>query len=220
MHSALEAFKERKAKAKDVFTIARITKNEAFEFVSKYHYLKDAKFFQVDGFGLFEKSSGNLVGVASYAQTQGIVALRSWFSLGNENTNIYELSRLCVLPSLNGTNATSYLLGNTLKILRKEGYVRAVTTLASSDRHVGSIYQVCNFTYYGLSDPKSDFFSVDGKCNARGKTADKAGVWLPRPRKHRYAYIFDKTLKCNYPEQDRPKLTDKTSVLCCGGVWS
>ena len=34
------------------------------------------------------------------------------------------------------------------------------------------------------------------------------GVWLPRTQKHRYAYILDKTLLCNYTEQPSPKKDD------------
>lgn len=39
---------------------------------------------------------------------------------------------------------------------------RQVITLQQSDRHVGSIYQVCNFAYYGLTDPKNVFYDEFG----------------------------------------------------------
>jgi hypothetical protein len=123
-----------------------------------------------------------------------------------------------MLPQLNGSNATSYLLGGSIKILKKEGFCRAVITLACSERHVGSIYQVCNFKYYGLSSPKTDFFREDGKCNPRGKTSEWHGVWLPRPRKHRYAYILDKTLQCNYEEVPKPSQVETYELPCCNGT--
>jgi len=53
----LDNFKERKCKAKDIFTIREIPKNIAYEFVRKYHYLKDAKFFCVYGYGLFIRTN-------------------------------------------------------------------------------------------------------------------------------------------------------------------
>jgi hypothetical protein len=54
--------------------------------------------------------------------------------------------------------------------------------------------------------------------NPRGKTSDVEGVWLPRSRKHRYAYILDNKLKCNYKEQPHPK--EKGVIInkpCCNG---
>lgn len=230
-----ELFKENKIKAKEIFSIKEIGKMEAYEFVRKYHYLKDAKFFCVKAFGLFYKEE--LVGCATYSLPQGIAALKSWFGLNNDVKNIFELSRLCMLPSLNGSNATSYLLSNSIKELKKqnqlekerikrEGLVwddnkwvcRGIITLACSERHVGSIYQVCNFKYYGLTKKASDFYREDGKLNPRGKSGSMLGVYLPRARKHRYAYILDKNLIVNYPESSRPTINETLSLDCCGGT--
>ena len=121
-------------------------------------------------------------------------------------------------PALNRTNATSFLLGGSIKLLKKQKRIRAVITLADSYRHVGSIYQVCNFKYYGLTAVKSDFFTADGKVNPRGATKDVRGVWLPRTRKHRYAYIIDPKLKCLYMEESKPTIDNTLEVTCCGGA--
>ena len=79
---------------------------------------------------------------------------------------------------------------------------------------------MCNFTYYGLTDKKSDFFSFTdgGKVNPRGATKDKQGVWIPRTQKNRYAYIMDNNLICNYTEQEKPKKGDNGVYDCCGGT--
>ena len=61
------------------------------------------------------------------------------------------------MPELNGSNASSFLLSNSMRMLKAFG-VRAVITLADSSRHVGSVYQNCNFKYYGLTDPKQDMY--------------------------------------------------------------
>lgn len=236
MTNDFEKFKNNELKAKEIFYIKEIDKPTSYEFVRKYHYLGDAKFFCVQAFGLFYAKTNELVGCATYSLPQGIVALKSWFSLGNDTKNIYELSRLCMLPSLNGTNATSYLLGGSIKELRKQNNeikdkfrrmnikmkaedwkCRAVITLACSERHVGSIYQVCNFKYYGLSDKKTDFYREDGALNPRGKTATMLGVWLPRARKHRYAFILDDNLKVNYNEQSKPSNNETFELPCCNG---
>lgn len=229
-------FKNRECKAKDVFSIKEINKNDAYEFVRKYHYLADAKFLCKKAYGLFSNKTNQLLGCATYSPPQGISTLKGWFGLTNQTNNIFELSRLCMLPILNKTNATSFLLGGSIKSMKKanrekkhqfkkEGKLftsedyecRAIITFATSQRHVGSIYQVCNFKYYGLSDLKSDLYCEDGRLNPRGKTSDVCGVWLPRARKHRYAFILDPLLKANYTEQKRPGLDQVFELDCCNG---
>lgn len=211
------AFKNREVKAKQIFKIREISKPIAYNFISEYHYLGKAKFFSIFSYGVFYGME--LVGVATYSSPQGNVALKGWFGLNNDDMSVLELSRLCLLPELNGTNATSFLLGNSMKLLKRDHNIRAVITLADDSRHVGSIYQVCNFTYYGLSTPKSDFFRAsDGKVNPRGETKDTDGVWISRTRKHRYCYILDKNLKCLLDVVDDSPNLDTTSVYsCCNG---
>lgn len=210
----ISLFKNRDIKAKDIFDIKEISKSEAFDFVRKYHYLGDSKFFSKISYGLF--IGDEMVGCATFYNPQGIVALKSWFGLDNTTQDILELSRLCIVPYLNKTNATSYLLGNSLKLL-KRSKIRAVITLADDSKHVGSIYQVCNFKYYGLTYKKTDFFTEDGRVNPRGETKNVRGVWLPRTRKHRYAFIMDKSLKCLLEEVDKPKIDNINTYNCCEG---
>lgn len=210
--SKIQSFKNREIKAKTIFSLSEIDKSLAYSFITKYHYLKDAKFFAKYCYGIF--IGDDLVGCATYSNPQGIVAMKSWFGLENDNQDALELSRLCMLPILNGTNATSFLLGNSLRLLKKK-QVKAVITLADDSRHVGSIYQVCNFKYYGLTDKKTDFYTSDGKVNPRGQTKDLKGVWLPRTQKHRYCYILDGSLICLLKEQKRPDIGMINSYECC-----
>jgi hypothetical protein len=218
MKDDIQKFKDRELKAKKIFTIKKIDKSIAYDFVKQHHYLADAKFFSKFAYGLFHKETDTLLGVTTFSNPQGSATMKGWFGLTNDNQTVLELSRLVVLPELNGTNATSYLLGNSLKFLKREG-IRAVITLADDSRHTGSIYQVCNFEYYGLTNKKTDFYSADGKVNPRGSTKDKQGVWVPRTRKHRYAYILDDTLGCKYIKQDeRPKKDDTGEYDCCSGT--
>lgn len=212
----IEKFKNREAKGNQIFTIRNIDKKIAFEFIRKYHYLKDAKFFAKYAYGLF--IGDELVGCTTFSNPQGISSMKSWFGLDNSNQSVLELSRLCMLPKLNGTNATSYLLGNSMKML-KHLNVKAVISLADGSRHKGSIYQICNFKYYGLTDKKTDFFCADGRTNPRGKTADVDGVWLPRTQKHRYCFLIDKTLTVLLSECDKPNTTEATQEnTCCNGT--
>lgn len=214
-YSLIERFKNRGVKAKSIFTIEEVSKDTANSFVAKYHYLGDAVHpFPKFWIGMYLRA--DLVGIAIYGLPQGISAVKSWFGMKNENTDIIELTRLCLLPELNGSNATSFLLGNSIKVLKNKK-VRAITTLADSSKHVGSIYQVCNFKYYGLTDKKTDFYCADGRLNPRGKTKDLKGIWLARARKHRYCFLLDNTLKILLAESEKPKITEVLSPECCNG---
>lgn len=208
-------FKNRELKAKSLFSILEIDKKTAYNFVRKYHYLKDARFFSKFAYGLYIEDV--LVGCCAFSNPQGINSLKTWFNFTNDNQSVLELSRLCMLPILNGTNATSFLLGNSIKILKKKS-IRAVITLADDSKHIGSIYQVCNFNYYGLTDSKTDFYSADGKVNPRGKTKDLLGVWLPRTKKHRYAFIIDKKLNVKLKQEEPPKKKIKNNYDCCNNT--
>ena len=213
-----EEFRNREVKAKHIFEIKETTKIEAYDFVKQFHYLTKAKFFAKHSYGLFV-NVGNyptLVGCATYSNPQGISSMKSWFGLPNSSQAVMELSRLCILPELNGTNASSYLLGNSLKQLKNHN-VKAVITLADASRHVGSIYQVCNFSYYGLTDKKTDFYCFDGRVNPRGKTKNLRGVWIPRTRKHRYCYSLDKNFIPLLSKQSAPKRNEKINPICCNG---
>jgi len=211
----IEQFKNREIKAREIFKITEIEKKTAYDFIREYHYLKDAKFISKYCYGLYIKDI--LVGVSTFSNPQGISSMKSWFGLDNSNQSALELSRLCMLPKLNGSNATSYLLANSMKLL-KQKEVKAVITLADDSRHVGSIYQVCNFKYYGLTDAKSDFFCSNGKVNPRGVTRNLEGVWLPRTRKHRYCFLLDKEMKILLTESKRPAVDMLNDYDCCNGT--
>lgn len=216
----LNAFKAREIKARQIFTIREIEKNSCYEFVRRYHYLANAKFFCVYGYAMYYKDcdgTEEMVGCSTFSNPQGISALKGWFNLTNENQEVLELSRLCLLPILNKTNATSFLLGNSMRMLKRHG-IRAVITLADSSRHVGSIYQVCNFKYYGLTERKTDFYSIDGYKNPRGATNNWHGVWVERPRKHRYCYLLDKRLQVLYREEKAPTANETQKPNCCNGT--
>jgi len=216
INDRISLFKDNSVKGKSIFNIKCISRSAANSFIEKHHYLKDSVHpFPKFWFGLFIYDK--LVGVTIYGLPQGISSVKSWFGLSNDNLNIIELTRLCVIPELNNTNATSFFLGNTIKILKSEG-VSAIISLADSSKHVGSIYQVCNFCYYGLTDKKTDFYCADGRLNPRGKTNDLEGVWIERTRKHRYCYLIDKKLEVLLKQQAYPKKDEKYHSLCCGGT--
>ena len=190
---------------KNKYEVREIGKKQAKELVSKYHYLKEKGFRSKKCYGLFQKENCELVGVAVYHNVSAPETIVGAFGLKREEQGgIFELGRLVVKPNFNGGNFTSFLIATSLKKLRKSLCVRALITYATSDRHVGYVYQATNFKYYGLTSPKKDFW-IDGKIQERGTTKGKQGVWVNRPRKHRYALVFDKQLQIKWKEIDYPK---------------
>lgn len=215
LETCIQNFKDRTVKAREVFSLTPIDKATAYDFIQRYHYLGKKDFVCSYAYGMW--CCGELVGTATFSPPAGVSTIKGWFGLKNDDLSIVELTRLAVLPELNGCNATSFLLSGAIRKLKQHG-IRAVITLADAARHVGSIYQVCNFKYYGLSDAKTDFWRYpDMAKNPWGSQKNNEGVWLPRNRKHRYAYILDRTLKCLYEEQTAPAVTSIIPKVCCGG---
>lgn len=218
----INKFKERDMKAKDIFEIKAIKKNEAKAIIEKYHYLGKKDFMFTIAYGLFEKGKDELLGCAVFGVVGGALALKSHFGVDNTHSNEYlELTRLVMNPNLNGCNATSFLLGNSIKIIKRDfKEIKAIVSLADNTLHNGAIYQSTNFKYYGLTNKKTDFVQegtnrIGARC---GSTKDKHGVWLPRSRKHIYIYIIDKGTIVNHEEQPYPKGNDMNENLnCCGG---
>lgn len=222
INKVLQGIDPNKIKARDIFEVKPIDSGSAYRFVSTYHYLGSAEFLVINAFGTVIKGTNSLVSVAVYSALSNRYSSEMWF--GDRNDYYYlELSRLCTHPLLNKTNVSSYMLGRSLRILkglkRNDGtpYCKAVVSLADASRHNGTIYRVCNFKYYGLTVPKSDFYDLDGHKNPRISTHNRRGVWLPRTQKHRYAYVLDKSVNVNYEEMPSPKY-ETLAITCCKGT--
>jgi len=176
---------------KDTCDIEKIHKKQAKEIIAKYHYLGSKGFRSSASYGLF---NGRLIGACVFHGVSAPETVVGAFGLDRKDQDgIWELGRLVIDKDYNGKNYTSYLVGNSIKQLRKEYPVRAIISYADSSLHNGGIYRATNFVYCGLTAPKKDFY-VAGKIQERGKTKGVDGVWKPRPRKHRYVLIYDKQL--------------------------
>lgn len=193
--------------------IENITKRQCEEFLNKHHYLskQGCGFRSGFNYGLHEED-GTLIGVAIFHTVSAWETVKGCFGLQNkEQKGFWELGRFAIDSEHNTNNLSSWFLSRAIKRLRSETTVRALITYADSEVHNGTLYQACNFRYYGLTAPKNDFWieQADGtlKKQSRGKTKGVAGVWKPRSRKHRYLLIFDKTLRTKWIEQPYPKGT-------------
>jgi hypothetical protein len=193
---------------KSDFYIDRVGKEEIKELLYTYHYLKDESKDFKSGFnyGLYRKSFTDILRVGSCLGAcvfTGLpvpeIAVGAFGLQRNEQEGIYELSRLCIHPDVQKEeyNITSWFVSRCIRRFRKDAPVRAILSYADSNHHTGVIYRACNFQYYGLTDPKKDFYYADGTKHSRGSVKGKEGEWRERSRKHRYLMIFDNNLKSN-----------------------
>lgn len=191
---------------KSDYFIDRVSKEEIKNLLYNYHYLKDeSKDFKSGyNYGLFRSNVSDVLHIgdcfAACVFTKipvPEIAVGAFGLQRHEQNGLYELSRLCVHPNLQSTeyNITSWFLSRCIKKLRKDTQVRCILSYADSSRHSGTIYKACNFSYYGLTDPKKDFYYSDGTKHSRGTVKGIEGEWKDRSRKHRYLIIFDKELQ-------------------------
>lgn len=203
---------------KSDFYIDKVSKDDIKELLYNHHYLKDeSKDFKSGyNYGLFRRTEwecplriGQCLGACIFT---GLpvpeIAVGAFGLQRNEQEGLYELSRLCVHPDIQNEeyNITSWFVSRCIKRFKKDARVRAILSYADSSHHSGVIYRACNFTYYGLTDPKKDFYYADGTKHSRGSIKGAEGEWRERSRKHRYAMIFDFGLNILWKPQKYVKI--------------
>ena len=196
---------------KSDFYIDKVGKEEIKELLYTHHYLKDESKDFKSGFnyGLFKRSEwecplriGNCLGACIFT---GLpvpeIAVGAFGLERNQQEGIYELSRLCIHPDVQKEehNITSWFVSRCIKRFKKDARVSCILSYADANHHLGTIYRACNFSYFGLTDKKSDFWIKQPDDSfikhSRGSTKGVEGEWRERSRKHRYLMIFDKELK-------------------------
>ena len=156
------------------FYIDRVDKESCKNLLYNYHYLKDeSKDFKSGyNYGLFRHTDwdcplniGGCLAVCIFTGLPVPEIAKGAFGLErDEQDGLFELSRLCVDPELQKEeyNITSWFVSRCIKRFRKDTNVRSILSYADSAHHSGVIYRACNFKYYGLTDPKKDFYYSDG----------------------------------------------------------
>lgn len=197
-----------KMNGKELFQIKKITKEQAASILNQYHYLANiSKGFKSGvNFGCFKHEK--LIGVCIFTGFPVPELAKGMLGLDrNDQSGLFELSRLCIEPTIQKTehNLASWFVSRCIKFLKKETTVRAVLSYADASYHSGVVYAACNFKYYGLSAPKKDFYiqNVDGTYtkHSRGPIKGLVGEWRDRTRKHRFVMLFDNSLNMKWIEQ-------------------
>lgn len=197
-----------KRRAKLGYSIKKITKKEAAEILLSFHYLTSLSrgFRSGYNYGLFKEDV--LIGVVIFTGFSVPELVKGMFNLNRtDQQGFFELSRLCIHPNIQSFehNIASWFVARAIRLLRRATKVRAILSYADSAYHKGTVYQACNFLYYGLTAKKTDFWfkQEDGtyKKHSRGPVKGRNGEWRPRTRKHRYLMVFDKSLQINWKQQ-------------------
>tara|TARA_B100002019_G_scaffold47983_1_gene40612 strand:+ start:2061 stop:2657 length:597 start_codon:yes stop_codon:yes gene_type:complete len=191
---------------KSEFYIDKVYKEEVKDLLYTHHYLKDeSKDFKSGyNYGLFKRSEwecplriGGCIGVCIFT---GLpvpeIAVGAFGLERDQQEGLFELSRLCIDPKVQEEeyNITSWFVSKCIKRFRKDANVRAILSYADSNIHSGTIYKACNFKYFGLTEPKKDFYYADGTKHSRGSVKGVEGEWRDRSRKHRFMIVYDKSL--------------------------
>lgn len=188
------------------FYIDKVYKEDVKDLLYTHHYLKDESKDFKSGFnyGLFKHTDwecplriGGCIGVCIFT---GLpvpeIAVGAFGLERDQQEGLFELSRLCIDPKVQEEeyNITSWFVSRCIKRFRKDVNVRAILSYADSNFHSGTIYRACNFTYFGLTEPKKDFYYADGTKHSRGSVKGVEGEWRDRSRKHRFMIVYDKSL--------------------------
>ena len=210
--------------------IKQVTRKEYLPFMLDIHYAGRSPSVSY-AYGLY--INNNLEGIDSYG-TPPSSTLRRGVAGDKYIPDILELNRL-VLQS-NNKNDSSWLIGNSLKLLPRNKIV--VSYADTSQDNVGYVYQATNFIYTGLSAKRTDW-KVRGKEHLHSQSIidefrgqpnrskclrEKYGddfYTIDRPRKHRYIFIIgSKTYRkevmknLKYSIKNYPKGVDKQLGSC------
>jgi hypothetical protein len=188
------------------FTVKEIKLEQTKDFILNKHYAQRMPSVSF-AFGLFDDYS--LQGVitigkpASNALTEGVCGKEYKYK-------VYELNRLILNDNL-PKNTASYFIGKVFKKIKHLKLI-LVSYADTAMKHHGYVYQSTNWLYTGMTKPRTDKYTKDGK---HSRHYDKNIIEIKRKyrsSKHRYIYFLDKkdikNLKYEvlpYPKGDNEK---------------
>jgi len=128
------------------------------------------------------------------------------------------LTRLWLSDEL-PSNSESRVISICLRALKKHTKVKFLVSYADpSQGHMGTIYQATGWLYTGLSEAMPMFDLGDGKVRHSRSLSHSYGTHsikhfescgtrvkvIPQPRKHRYIYLLDKSLRPDLTVKELP----------------
>lgn len=131
---------------KIAFRVEQVARKEVSSFVEANHYsgsingvIADVCFAMFDG--------DRMIGAALFGR---MAMAGQWRRFGAQAEDVIELRRLCCTDDA-PRNSESYLIGFTLRWLKKNTQVKAVVSYADAEHnHTGVIYRASNFKLEGF----------------------------------------------------------------------
>lgn len=144
------------------YSVEPISLAEARALVIEFHYAKGGSNTRVATHGLFYRDEDYCLGCAWWIPPTKSAALAT----NPENwQGVLALSRLVLRPGL-PTNAASFLLSQSRKMIDRARWPVLVTYADEWRGHTGAIYKADNWTYEGRTKPEATFVR-DGVMIAR-----------------------------------------------------
>jgi len=142
----------------------------AQEMVKTHHYSGGGSNTAVYVHGLFRAATKELVGVAWWLPPTRVACE----SVNKENwKKVLSLTRLVILPGI-PKNACTFLMGRSIKIIKKDGrFVSLVTYADESQGHTGAIYKASNWQYIGRTGPYPRWVDSIGRQVAQKATKNR-----------------------------------------------
>jgi hypothetical protein len=135
------------------WTVQPVSQRTCEQLVWLHHYARSASNTAAYRHGLFRLSDPyRCVGVAQWIPPTRDAAIASWDGDWHE---VLALSRLVLAPEV-PANGASYLIGQSVKLIRAAGRWRCLVTYADMwQGHTGAIYRATNWEYLGLTKPEA-----------------------------------------------------------------
>lgn len=167
---------------KTKFKVIRIQAKETYSWLLNKHYAKRIPSISY-AFGLYEDRI--LVGICTIGKPANPflcsgIAGEQWKHI------VFELNRLCV--DSGEYNITSWFVSRCLGYFKD---TKVIVSYADTQwKHIGKIYQACNFFFTGITKERTDIF-VEGNKHARHykKGGDYSQNRRYRSAKYRYVFI-------------------------------
>jgi hypothetical protein len=137
----------------------------AYELVKAYHYAKSGSNTATYLHGLFRRDDWmRCMGVAWWLPPTKAAAVATF---KGDWRRVLSLSRLAIAPEV-PTNGASFLIGESIRLIRLEGKWDCLVTYADDWRgHSGAIYKATNWEYVGKTQAEATWIAGDGRLVSR-----------------------------------------------------
>lgn len=162
----------------------------AQDLVRKHHYARGGSNTAVYVHGLYERGGETCLGVAWWLPPTKVAAQ----SVAEDWRGVICLTRLVVVPDV-PKNAATFLLGNSIRAIRRDGRFHTLLTYADERQgHTGAIYRASNWEYMGVRPGSEAWVGADGRQVAKKATHSRTTAQMlelgytriPPSRKHKY----------------------------------